>query len=31
MYRGMPGPGMGMGGLGIRRRGERIVDFQRAN
>jgi hypothetical protein len=30
-YKGMPGLGMGVGGLGIRRRKEWIGDFQRGN
>jgi hypothetical protein len=30
-YRGMPGPGMGVGGLGSRGRQEGIGDFQREN
>jgi hypothetical protein len=30
-YRGIPGSGMGVGGLGSRRRGEEIGDFQRGN
>ena len=30
-YRRMPGPGMGVGGLKSRGRGERIGDFQRGN
>ena len=30
-YRGMPGPGMGVGGLGSKGRWERIGDFQRGN
>ena len=30
-YRGMPEPGMGMGGLGSRGRGKGIVDFWRGN
>jgi hypothetical protein len=30
-YRGMPGPGMGVGGLVSRGRGKGIGDFQRGN
>jgi len=30
-YKGMPGPGMGVGGLGSSRRGEEIEDFRRGN
>jgi hypothetical protein len=30
-YRGMPGPGMGVGGLRSRGRREGIRDFQRGN
>ena len=30
-YREMPGPGMGVGGLGSRQMGEGIGDFQRGN
>jgi hypothetical protein len=30
-YRGMPEPGMGVGGLGSRERGEEIRDFWRGN
>jgi hypothetical protein len=30
-YRGMPRPGMVVGGLGIREKGEGIGDFQRGN
>jgi hypothetical protein len=30
-YRGMPGPGMGMGGFGSRGRWEEIRDFWREN
>ena len=30
-YRGMPGPGMGVGGLGSRGREEEIGDFWRGN
>jgi hypothetical protein len=30
-YRGMPGPGMGVGGLRSRGRGEGIGDFRRGN
>jgi hypothetical protein len=30
-YRGMPGPGMGVGGLGSRGRREWIGDFRRVN
>jgi hypothetical protein len=30
-YKGMPEPKMGVGGLGSRRRRERIGDFQRGN
>jgi hypothetical protein len=31
LYRGMPGPGMGVGGLRGRGRGKRIGDFQKGN
>ena len=30
-YRGMPGPGMGVGGMGSRGREDEIGDFQRGN
>ena len=30
-YRGMPGPGMGVGGLESKGRGERLGDFWRGN
>ena len=30
-YRGIPGPGMGVGGLGSRGRGEGIGGFRRGN
>jgi hypothetical protein len=30
-YRGIPGPGMGLGGLGSREREESIGDFWRGN
>jgi hypothetical protein len=30
-YSGIPGPGMGVGGLGSRGRGEGIEDFRREN